>query len=1153
MAFDDLTQKFRPRNYRKSLAPQDADTALDSLKSVGTSALQSGLYALDTPGATIRGGLGRMVGAKASDGDRVSGRDLTDAIGLTDRHNKGWGSWGVGLGAEILTDPLSYVSPFALTRAGKAASKLGATKGFTRRQLVRGFDDTADNILARGTQSDLDHAINQGRKIASPDVERGLMQADPQRYVSQIGRVSPLTRKYTRLPSPVPAPSVAKEPLMGMAGIGLPFADPSFHVGTGQIGQNIAGRIDRTLGNLKYGTMLGRWGNGLFDHRVKDAQGGAVQRAAVEAGHPVREALQREAREYHSDVLAHLDDGIVNQGIAPDDLLRGTRHVIEGVGANERHLQTPSAIAAGQRMADTEVSQILRDQALGISTKDPADRFIRYGPRAGIDIRAAQARARGGVPRSADITSPQMINVNGLPVVAGENIHRQRTWRDIPGGTNQANDFVRQYGGSTLSTGQIENDLWHQMINTAGVNGHRVDLDMSVALKQKARAIATRVKKLPPEHSANGIGIFDNNEVANVARSGESFAQKQANAHTIHGTIGNEARLRTDLPADAVPISQVLKDMGLTYNRLGDAATAEPAVGAMVTAYQRLARQGAGKVDPLLYAPTGHLKAAVDQYALPRQVYDQLVATQGKWSTPASLSGPLQAAKDMTSTFKNMVYPLFLASNVRNLGTGLINNYATGTSRGAHAAAQGILRETATANQLRRFLPDMPAGLTDDQARVFARRQGFVDAKIGNGHSGPLDLDNNINARLTGTVPGRVIPEIPGAGRTGGGSLVGDTANLVGSAVRDQVGSFRGAFQNPFGPSGLRSPVRNPFRNQGPLAMEGVWGHGNTDFPALVAARKVGTNIEDYLRMAKYLGEREKGFAGHAAGDATRDLHFDYDQLTSTEKNLMRQVFPFYTYMRKNLPLQAKYLATSPVYPLTQMRVMEGLRDQSGGYTPAYLSSGAAVPIPGSVDGNQRYISGFGTPLEEGLERLRFRNGLPDPVATAQQYMASVNPLVRAPIEQIADRQFSTGRNLSDLRAQGIVRGIGGWLGEDNPQLAAQILANSPFSRFASTFDKLNDERKPFWARALNVGTGVKLTDVDVERQKAIEAAAVRNKLLSQSPHITSYTHYYPRHGEADLLTPREVELLRLQQTMKERALKIRKETDDKRIGVRLP
>lgn len=41
--------------------------------------------------------------------DIVSGRDLTDAAGLTRKGDSDWGSFGLGLGAEMLLDPTNLL------------------------------------------------------------------------------------------------------------------------------------------------------------------------------------------------------------------------------------------------------------------------------------------------------------------------------------------------------------------------------------------------------------------------------------------------------------------------------------------------------------------------------------------------------------------------------------------------------------------------------------------------------------------------------------------------------------------------------------------------------------------------------------------------------------------------------------------------------------------------------------------------------------------------------------------------------------------------------------------------------------------------------------------------------------------------------------
>jgi hypothetical protein len=51
--------------------------------------------------------------------------------------------------------------------------------------------------------------------------------------------------------------------------------------------------------------------------------------------------------------------------------------------------------------------------------------------------------------------------------------------------------------------------------------------------------------------------------------------------------------------------------------------------------------------------------------------------------------------------------------------------------------------------------------------------------------------------------------------------------------------------------------------------------------------------------------------ASNIAGQ-TRAIHFDYSDLTPFERNVMKNVIPFYTFMRNNLPYQVQMALTQP-------------------------------------------------------------------------------------------------------------------------------------------------------------------------------------------------------------------------------------------------
>ena len=80
----------------------------------------------------------------------------------------------------------------------------------------------------------------------------------------------------------------------------------------------------------------------------------------------------------------------------------------------------------------------------------------------------------------------------------------------------------------------------------------------------------------------------------------------------------------------------------------------------------------------------------------------------------------------------------------------------------------------------------------------------------------------------------------------------------------------------------------------------------------LEAGFKVGGHIETNARAALYLDKRLKGASVKEAADHVKKYLFDYKDLSHFEQNTMKRVFPFYTWSRKNIPLQIEALLTQP-------------------------------------------------------------------------------------------------------------------------------------------------------------------------------------------------------------------------------------------------
>lgn len=92
----------------------------------------------------------------------------------------------------------------------------------------------------------------------------------------------------------------------------------------------------------------------------------------------------------------------------------------------------------------------------------------------------------------------------------------------------------------------------------------------------------------------------------------------------------------------------------------------------------------------------------------------------------------------------------------------------------------------------------------------------------------------------------------------------------------------------------------------------GRWLTLSRDQKAIHIGRKVGETIENNARIAKFVDELEKGKSFFDASKATQRALFDYSDLTQFEQKVAKRLLPFWTWSRKNIPLQAQQLVAHP-------------------------------------------------------------------------------------------------------------------------------------------------------------------------------------------------------------------------------------------------
>jgi hypothetical protein len=140
------------------------------------------------------------------------------------------------------------------------------------------------------------------------------------------------------------------------------------------------------------------------------------------------------------------------------------------------------------------------------------------------------------------------------------------------------------------------------------------------------------------------------------------------------------------------------------------------------------------------------------------------------------------------------------------------------------------------------------------------------------------------------------------------------------------------------------------------------------------ALRRVGRardNVEDIFRLASFKGGLDRGLKPAHAQQRAAKNHFDYGDLSETERKVLRRVMPFYTFSSRNIPLQIKSLVTHPGKFANYQKVREELGKAFGfeeGWEerlPAVEQRAAPLPVKWRGKEFQFSLGPSGLPLTD--------------------------------------------------------------------------------------------------------------------------------------------------------------------------------------------
>jgi hypothetical protein len=230
----------------------------------------------------------------------------------------------------------------------------------------------------------------------------------------------------------------------------------------------------------------------------------------------------------------------------------------------------------------------------------------------------------------------------------------------------------------------------------------------------------------------------------------------------------------------------------------------------------------------------------------------------------------------------------------------------------------------------------------------------------------------------------------------------------------------------------------------------------STKNPILRGGFKVGQTIEDNARIALFIDSLNKGKNFDQAASQVRKYLFDYGDLSPFERSTLKRLMPFYTWSRKNLPLQLEAIVRHPDKVNKLNLAKENIQFETEipdlEDVPDYIRS--AMPIYGAekflgepvVPGTAKAITLQNLiPFSDLTTFTKFldtetapsmieRGKLSSTISTA---LGGISPLLKAPLEFFSNYDYFRRKNIQEYPGQ-----TADVMGIELPVHVAKLLSN---------------------------------------------------------------------------------------------------------------
>jgi hypothetical protein len=175
---------------------------------------------------------------------------------------------------------------------------------------------------------------------------------------------------------------------------------------------------------------------------------------------------------------------------------------------------------------------------------------------------------------------------------------------------------------------------------------------------------------------------------------------------------------------------------------------------------------------------------------------------------------------------------------------------------------------------------------------------------------------------------------------------------------------------------------------------------------------KLAERADEVQRLAMFKALKKKGLTDIQAIQRVREVLFDYGKLTGFEKDVMKRIFPFYTFMKENLQFQFKnMLQNSGRYKnlfRSYKHYLEEVGDLDEKDVPDYMSGNMWLPLPFTFNKDDKeaismlklnlpasdFLEFVENPLKKGVSSVAV------PIKSTWEFMTGIDTFTGAPIQR---------------------------------------------------------------------------------------------------------------------------------------------------------